>query len=77
MPKGYQDSGSVPVAVPVGLPCYGHQPVDFSFRQILSGTNVRIDEVKTPILAKKLRKIKVEKRPRLCEANYLKMPVPT
>ena len=30
MPKGYQDSGSVPVAVPVGLPCYGHQPVDFS-----------------------------------------------
>ena len=37
MPKGYQDSGSVPVAVPVGLPCYSHQPVDFSFRQILSG----------------------------------------
>ena len=41
MPKGYQDSGSVPVAVPVGLPCYGHQPVDFSFRQILSGTTWR------------------------------------
>ena len=41
MPKGYQDSGSVPVAVPVGLPCYGHQSVDFSFRQILSGTTWR------------------------------------
>ena len=38
MPESHQDSGSVPVAVPVGLPCYGHQPVDFSFRQILAGT---------------------------------------
>ena len=38
MPESHQDSGSVPVAVPVGLASYGHQPVDFSFRQILAGT---------------------------------------
>ena len=31
MPKGYQDSGGVPVAVPVGLPRYGHELLDFPF----------------------------------------------
>ena len=43
MPKRHQDGGGVPMPVPVGLPCYGHQPVDFSFRQILSGTTWRFD----------------------------------
>ena len=41
MPKGYQDSGSIPMPITVGLPRYGHQAVDFSLGQILAGTTWR------------------------------------